>query len=100
MMANKKQTNLFSFIKPPSNAPPIKSNPKQETKVKKNGTKTYRFQDSWKKDFNWLCYEPEKNYMYCSFCRQFDKSGKKNAFRDIEGCTSFLQRKRNFAFRY
>ena len=26
--------------------------------------------------------------MFCSYCRQFDKSGKRNVFRE-DGCTSF-----------
>lgn len=41
-------------------------------KVPKTSAATRKFQDSWKKEFPWVIYDPEANTMFCYFCRKAD----------------------------
>ena len=49
--------------------------------------KTYHFQTVWRMGNSWLEYDAASRKMYCTVCQKFDKSGKRNAFKD-EGCGS------------
>ncbi|XP_072044905.1 zinc finger protein 862-like [Amphiura filiformis] len=51
-------------------------------------TKTYHFQTVWRMGNSWLEYDAAAKKMYCTVCQKFDKTGKRNAFKD-EGCGSF-----------
>ncbi|KAJ8017475.1 hypothetical protein HOLleu_45094 [Holothuria leucospilota] len=51
-------------------------------------SKYYTFQESWRKGNTWLRYDSSKNIMFCTVCRSFDKSNRRNTFRDT-GCSSF-----------
>ena len=70
---------------PPPEAQP--SLEKQDGKQQKSA-KQYKFQESWRTENEWLRYDQTKKAMYCQICRRFDKSGKKNTFRDDAGCSS------------
>ena len=66
-----------------------KTQDKHQKRPVKTKEKTYRFQENWRKENDWLRYDSSKNHMYCQVCRLFDKSGKRNAFTDDTRCSSF-----------
>ena len=55
--------------------------------VSSGSGKKYSFQTVWKDGNDWLVYDSVNKSMFCSYCQTFDKSGKKNAFRE-GGCKS------------
>ncbi len=48
--------------------------------------KKYKFQEKWRIGNQWLRYNVKDDLMYCTVCREFDKSNKPSAF--VDGCRS------------
>ena len=86
----KQPSNVTQLDKPANDMSntPLASSEDKKLSVSSSFSKQYKFQESWRKENSWLRYDADKNVMYCIVCRSFDKSKKRNSFRDV-GCSSF-----------